>query len=76
MVLMSFNYVKIEFRYKLDIDFYVLVKVKMVVYVFEVSVDGEKFSIIGLDRRVRVFRWKIGKLIKDIDEFLEGVEDV
>ena len=74
--LTSSNHAKIEFRYKLDTDLYALAKVKAAAYALEVSADGEKFSTTGPDRRVRVFRWKTGKLIKDIDESLEGAEDV
>jgi peptidylprolyl isomerase domain and WD repeat-containing protein 1 len=74
--LTSSNHAKIEFRYKLDTDLYALAKVKTAAYALEVSADGEKFSTTGPDRRVRVFRWKTGKLIKDIDESLEGAEDV
>ena len=74
--LTSSNHAKIAFRYKLDTDLYALAKVKTAAYALEVSADGEKFSTTGPDRRVRVFRWKTGKLIKDIDESLEGAEDV
>ena len=74
--LTSSNHAKIEFRYKLDTDLYALAKVKTAAYALEVSADGEKFSTTGPDRRVRVFRWKTGKLIEDIDESLEGAEDV
>ena len=74
--LTSSNHAKIEFGYKLDTDLYALAKVKTAAYALEVSADGEKFSTTGPDRRVRVFRWKTGKLIKDIDESLEGAEDV
>ena len=74
--LTSSNHANVEFRYKLDTDLYALAKVKTAAYALEVSADGEKFSTTGPDRRVRVFRWKTGKLIKDIDESLEGAEDV
>jgi len=74
--LTSSNHPNVEFNFKLDTDLYALAKVKTVAYTLEVSADGEKFSTTGPDRRVRVFRWKTGKLIKDIDESLECAEDI
>ena len=74
--LTSSNHPGVEFSYKLDTDLYALAKKGASALTIEVSASGDKFSTTGLDRRVRVFRWKTGKLMKDIDESLEGAEDI
>jgi len=74
--LTSSNRAGVAFQYKLDTDLYALAKSKTAAYTIEVSSDGEKFSTTGPDRHVRVFRWKTGKLIKDIDETLVYAEDI
>lgn len=74
--LTSSNNTGVDFKYKLDTDLFALAKGKTTAYTIEVSADGEKFSTTGEDRHVRIFRWKNGKLIKDIDETLAYAEDI
>ena len=48
---------EVEFRFKLDTDLYALAKAKTKALSMEVSHDGEQFSTLGPDRKVRVFRF-------------------
>lgn len=66
----------VDFRFKLDTDLYSLAKAKTKALSIEVSTDGEQFSAMGPDRRVRVFRFATGKLRYVIDESLESANDV
>jgi peptidylprolyl isomerase domain and WD repeat-containing protein 1 len=67
---------EVDFRFKLDTDLYHMAKAKTKALSLEVSHDGEQFSTMGPDRRVRVFRFGTGKLRCVIDETLESANDV
>jgi len=66
----------VDFRFKSDTDLYSLAKAKTKALSLEMSKDGEQFSTMGPDRRVRVFRFATGKLRHVIDESLESANDV
>ena len=65
----------VSFRFKADTDLYCLQKAKTVAGSLEVSADGEQFSCVSRDRRVRVFRFASGKLRSVLDESLEAAAE-
>lgn len=60
----------IAFDSKLDTDLYEFAKNKTVPTGLAFSPDGTRFATISLDRRIRIFNFISGKLIKVIDESL------
>uniref|UniRef100_A0A914V921 peptidylprolyl isomerase n=1 Tax=Plectus sambesii TaxID=2011161 RepID=A0A914V921_9BILA len=58
----------VEWRYKTDTDLYEFVKVKTVPTTLTISPNGRLFATFSPDRRVRVFKFGSGKLLKVIDE--------
>lgn len=60
----------VQFDSKLDTGLYEFAKNKTIVTGLTVSVDGRKFTTISTDRKVRVFLFLTGKLIRVYDESL------
>lgn len=59
-----------KFTSKLDTDLYEFAKKRTYPTGLCVSQDGRKFATISLDRRVRVFNFLTGKLMRVLDETL------
>lgn len=60
----------VNWEYKIDIDLYEFVKCKVYLISICFLFDGKKIVIIGLDRKVRIFRFLIGKFMRVFDELL------
>lgn len=60
----------VAFDSKLDTDLFEFAKNKTFVISLTFSPDGKKFASLSADRRVRVFNFLTGKLIKVLDETL------
>ena len=61
----------ISWEYKSDTSLYEFVKAKVVPSALVISPDGSMFAAYGIqDRKVRVFRFRTGKLIRAYDESL------
>jgi peptidylprolyl isomerase domain and WD repeat-containing protein 1 len=60
----------VSFTSKLDTNLYEFAKNKTLVTNLAVSNDGTKFATISTDRKVRIFRFLTGKLIRIYDEAL------
>ncbi|XP_024519756.1 peptidyl-prolyl cis-trans isomerase CYP71 isoform X2 [Selaginella moellendorffii] len=73
---MEFPYKVVNFKYKTETDLYTLAKCKTTVSALEVSQDGLQFVTSSPDRRIRVFRFKTGKLRRTFDESLEVAQDL
>ncbi|XP_054162055.1 peptidylprolyl isomerase domain and WD repeat-containing protein 1-like [Oppia nitens] len=61
----------VEFESKLDTDLYELAKNKTIPHDICFSKDGKLFAAICSDRKVRVFKFITGKLIRVFDESLQ-----
>jgi peptidylprolyl isomerase domain and WD repeat-containing protein 1 len=66
---------QVAFRFKADTDLYALAKARTVPGCIEVSADGEQFSVVSRDRRVRVFRFASCRLRAVLDESLEAAAE-
>lgn len=60
----------IEWEYKTDTDLYEFAKCKSYPIGIAFSSDGKKMATIGSDRKVRIFRFLTGKLMRVFDESL------
>lgn len=60
----------VSFESKLDTDLYEFVKAKTLVIALDCSCDGKRFATLSTDRKVRVFNFLSGKLIRVYDETL------
>ncbi|VDN95041.1 unnamed protein product [Brugia pahangi] len=58
----------VKWTYKTDTDLYEFVKVKAPPRCLLISPNGKLFAAVGADRRIRIFGFASGKLIKVIDE--------
>lgn len=67
---------EIDFKFKMDTDLYAHAKAKTVVKSLDISRDGTKMVTFSIDKKVRVFRFATGKLIKAYDESLEVSNDL
>lgn len=63
----------VHFKSKLDTDLYELAKLKQVPHDIAFSLDGQHFALICSDRKVRLFRFLTGKLIRVYDESLQSI---
>lgn len=61
----------VDFDSKLDTDLYEFAKNKTVPHDISFSKDGKLFAAISADRKVRVFKFLTGKLIRVFDESLQ-----
>uniref|UniRef100_A0A2C9UMC8 peptidylprolyl isomerase n=1 Tax=Manihot esculenta TaxID=3983 RepID=A0A2C9UMC8_MANES len=66
----------VNFRLKSDTNLFEIVKCKTSVSTMEVSPDGKQFSITSPDRRICVFWFRTGKLLRVYDESLEVAQDL
>lgn len=62
---------RVSFQLKLETDLFELAKRKIPVQTLAVSPNGASFAVISIDRRIRVFRLRTGKLRRTYDESLE-----
>ncbi|PNI41048.1 PPWD1 isoform 9, partial [Pan troglodytes] len=60
----------VNWEYKTDTDLYEFAKCKAYPTSICFSPDGKKIATIGSDRRVRIFRFLTGKLMRVFDESL------
>lgn len=66
----------VKFDSKLDTDLYELVKNKTYPTDLAFSPTGDQFAILATDRKVRLFRFLTGKLIKVYDESLQQLSEL
>lgn len=66
----------VSFESKLDTDLYEFVKNKTIVTGLAFSPDGKRFATLSTDRKVRVFTFLTGKLIRVFDETLARYQDI
>uniref|UniRef100_F1L033 peptidylprolyl isomerase n=1 Tax=Ascaris suum TaxID=6253 RepID=F1L033_ASCSU len=62
----------IAWKYKTDTDLYEFLKLKSAPRCLVIAPNGRLFAAVGTDRRIRVFNFSTGKLIKTIDETLQS----
>ncbi|KAM3847210.1 peptidylprolyl isomerase domain and WD repeat-containing protein 1 isoform 2-T2 [Vipera latastei] len=60
----------VNWEYKTDTDLYEFAKCKAYLTSMSFSPDGKKMATIGSDRKVRIFRFLTGKLMRIFDESL------
>ncbi|CAG9530922.1 unnamed protein product [Cercopithifilaria johnstoni] len=65
----------VKWSYKTDTDLYEFVKVKAPPRCLLISPNGKSFAAVGADRRIRLFDFVTGKLMKVIDESLRSYVD-
>lgn len=63
----------VKFSSKMDTDLYEFVSDKSVHHL-QVSPSGDFFATLSSDRKVRIFKYKSGKIVRTIDESLETIE--
>lgn len=66
----------VSFKFKTDTNLFDIAKCKTTISAIEVSPDGKQFVVTSLDRRIRVFWYKTGKLRRVYDESLEVAQDL
>uniref|UniRef100_A0A7S3QTC1 peptidylprolyl isomerase n=1 Tax=Dunaliella tertiolecta TaxID=3047 RepID=A0A7S3QTC1_DUNTE len=66
----------VSFTMKLDTNLFDLAKAKTVAHCIEVDKSGLKFVTVSKDRRIRVFKFKTGKLMRAYDESLEAAHEL
>ncbi|XP_031622174.1 peptidylprolyl isomerase domain and WD repeat-containing protein 1 [Contarinia nasturtii] len=66
----------VSFESKLDTDLYEFAKNKTIVTGLAFSPDGKRFATLSTDRKVRVFTFLTGKLIRVFDETLVRYQEV
>lgn len=66
----------VAFKYKLDTDLYAFIKAKTRPTCLQISHDGELFATMAEDKHIRVFRFRTGKLVKEIDEGAQLYENM
>src|SRR5262249_33837652 len=62
---------RVDFDSKLDTDLYEFAKNKVLIHDIAFSENGSHFATISNDRKVRVFRFRTGKMIRVFDESLQ-----
>ncbi|PKU59741.1 peptidyl-prolyl cis-trans isomerase CYP71 isoform X1 [Dendrobium catenatum] len=67
---------RVNFRLKTDTNLFDIAKSKTTVSSIEVSSDGEQFAITSPDRRIRLYRFRSGKMWRMYDESLEVAQDL
>lgn len=60
----------VKFDSKLDTDLYEFVKKKAIPISVNFSPDGKRFAALSMDRKIRVFNFFTGKLLRVLDESL------
>lgn len=60
----------VNWEYKTDTDLYEFAKCKAYPSSISFSPDGKKMATLGSDRKVRIFRFLTGKLMRVFDESL------
>lgn len=63
----------VEFDSQLDTHLYEFVKNKATVHDINFSPDGSHFASISSDRKVRIFKFKTGQMLRVFDESLEHI---
>ena len=63
---------KISFEYKIETDLYDLAKSKSFPTCLATSGNGKYFALCSVDRQIRVFNFKSGKLIRRYDESISS----
>jgi peptidylprolyl isomerase domain and WD repeat-containing protein 1 len=66
---------KLDWSSKLDTDLYELAKLKSAPYSLKIAPDGKSFATFCVDRFIRIFDIRSGKLINKIDETLQKYID-
>lgn len=66
----------VSFESKLDTDLYEFAKNKTIVSGLAFSPDGKRFATLSTDRKVRVFSFLSGKLIRVFDETLARYQEI
>ncbi|CAH8610930.1 unnamed protein product [Schistosoma intercalatum] len=61
----------LKWEYKSDTDFYCLLAEKTFAFSVVFSPSGEILAVLGADRKIRLFRFSTGKLIRVYDESLQ-----
>ncbi|NXD44567.1 PPWD1 protein, partial [Copsychus sechellarum] len=64
----------VNWEYKTDTDLYEFAKCKAYPSSISFSPDGKKMATLGSDRKVRIFRFLTGKLMRVFDESLSVIE--
>ncbi|CAF0767358.1 unnamed protein product [Brachionus calyciflorus] len=59
------------FESKMDTDLYEFVKVKTIVINITFTKDGRTMAVLSKDRKIRLFNFLTGKIIKTVDESLD-----
>ena len=67
---------EVSFSARIDTDLYTMAKATTQAGSLEVSPDGSRFVTVSTDRKVRVFRFASGKLMRAFDESLEAANDL
>ncbi|MFH4976620.1 hypothetical protein AB6A40_003329 [Gnathostoma spinigerum] len=62
----------VQWKYKTDTDLYEFLKMKSAPRCLAIAPNGKTFATVGVDRRIRVFNFLRGKLIKTINETLQS----
>ena len=65
----------VSFRFKVETDLFAHCAAKAMPLSLEISSDGSQFATWGSDRRVRVFRFRTGKLRCTLDESLDAANE-
>ncbi|XP_013778129.1 peptidylprolyl isomerase domain and WD repeat-containing protein 1-like [Limulus polyphemus] len=66
----------VKFTSKLDTDLYELAKCKTCPTGLAFSPNGQLFAMLSMDRKVRIFRFLTGKLIRVFDETLQMLSEL
>lgn len=59
---------RVTFKYKTETDLYELTKNKCCIHDLCITVDGLYFATLTNDRKIRIFKFKTGKMLKVFDE--------
>lgn len=62
---------RVDFDSKLDTDLYEFVKHKVTIHDLSFSPDGTHFAVISSDRKIRLFKFSTGKMLRVFDETLQ-----
>ncbi|XP_027205609.2 peptidylprolyl isomerase domain and WD repeat-containing protein 1 [Dermatophagoides pteronyssinus] len=63
----------VKFESKMDTDLYVLARCKQIPHDISFSLDGQNMVMICSDRKIRLFRFLTGKMIRVYDESLQSI---
>ena len=72
----KFPYDRVEFDSKLDTDLYEFAKNSFIVHDIAFTFDGHYFGTLSNDRKVRIFKFTTGKIIKIFDENLQQLSTI